>query len=357
MVYRNDLDQQFAASTPCIPFLGVFLTQIVQQESYSQCKPKRGGVIRKHSAGLENYTILEAITARNQLEKLAHQHSVHKRERKHIPCIGSSHKETDRSDPKSDDHTSYCFHNRLQEEIQSPLTPVHSAIAQPVKHSEQHLEGESQRVPLQNLERVSGPFQLSQSTVVAVRPCRTNRAKPCRLIRDKSMSDHALDVAGVATKSNNIIDFAGVHSQSLESLQDSESSSIVSSRSSSNSGDSLDSLSSDEEQIPIFKFPPSFDATMSLPISSGGQLSPYSLASSTCICNTKRRSTMVVLKLYLVQMSRSTSPSDLLQKYQFHSLGCCRGVESRAKLRALLTDTAHNTEGQNYKLSYQREPQ
>ena len=336
MVYCRDLEQQLTANIPCIPFLGVFLTQIVQQDSYNQCKPKTGDVIRKRLSGLENYTILETITVRNQLEKLTHQHLV--------PCItnrGVDHRETDGSEPTSE-----------ADDTLSPLAPAQSTIRQSVQPSEQHLEEERQQASLQNSERVCSPLQLSQSTVVAVSPRRTNRTRHCSLIRKKSLSDHALDVIDLGTESNNI-DFADdnyVHSQNLKCLQDNELSSIDSSPF---SGDSPDSPNSIEEQTPTFKFPPRFKTTMSLP--NGGLLSPNSWAASTC--NRKRRATEVVLRPKVVRMNCSTSPSDLLMKYQLFSLGCCRGMESRAKVRALLTSTAHNTEGQNYKLSFQTEPQ
>ena len=345
-MYRNDLDQQFTASTPCIPFLGVFLTQVVQQDSYNQCKPKRGCGIRKHSSALGNYTILEAITVRNQLEKLTYQHSVPR-----ITGRGTGHREL-KPKNETNDTASHCVHNHLQEVTQSSLTPAQSQSVQP---SGKYLEGEREKVSLQNSERVSGPLQLSQSTMLAVSTRGTNRAKPCRVIREKSMSDPSLDVADLDKKFNEFADDMYVHSQSLECLQDNEPSSIHFSQSSSSSADSLDSLSSDEQLIPALKLPPSFDTTMSLP--NGGPFSPSRASSVLSICNRKRRATTVVLRLNLAQMNCSTSPSDLLQKYQFFSLRCCRGVESRVKLRALLTDTAHNTEGQNYQLSYRREPQ
>ena len=276
---------------------------------------------------------------RNQLEKLTHQHSV--------PCItsrGADHKEI-KPKNETNDTASYCVHDHLQEVTQTSITPAQSQSVQP---SENYLEGEREKVSQQNSERVD--LQLTQSRVVAVSPRATNRAKPSRLMRERSMSDLAVDVADLNKKFNEFADDMYVHSQSLECLQDGEPSSIHFSQSSSSSADSL---SSDEEQIPVIKLPPSFDTTMSLP--NGGPLSPS--PSVLSICNRKRRATTVVLRLNLAQMNCSTSPSDLLQKYQFHSLGCCRGVKSREKLRALLTDTAHNTEGQNYKLSYQREPQ
>ena len=48
-------------------------------------------------------------------------------------------------------------------------------------------------------------------------------------------------------------------------------------------------------------------------------------------------------------------PAELLQMYQRVSHGCLN-VDSKTTYRALLADSTHNTEGQNYKLSYEREP-
>lgn len=68
-----------------------------------------------------------------------------------------------------------------------------------------------------------------------------------------------------------------------------------------------------------------------------------------------RRSSAVVPKLRAARIEKSMVPMDLLATYQFLSLGCCIGTESNPELRQLLTESPHNTEGQNYKLSYQRE--
>ena len=48
-------------------------------------------------------------------------------------------------------------------------------------------------------------------------------------------------------------------------------------------------------------------------------------------------------------------PAELLEIYQRVSHGCLN-VDSKTTLRAMLADFTHNSEGQNYKLSYEREP-
>ena len=67
-LYRAELEACFARNIPCIPFLGVLLTTIVQQESATI---SRGGQMSRHGrkrvSGVEMYTILEAITVRNRL--------------------------------------------------------------------------------------------------------------------------------------------------------------------------------------------------------------------------------------------------------------------------------------------------
>ena len=48
-------------------------------------------------------------------------------------------------------------------------------------------------------------------------------------------------------------------------------------------------------------------------------------------------------------------PAELLELYQRVSHGCLN-VDSKTTLRAMLAEFTHNSEGQNYKLSYEREP-
>ena len=59
--YRMELQSKLDSNIPCIPFLGVLLTSIVQQGSAHTVK-YRG---RRYS-GVEDYTIMEAITVRNR---------------------------------------------------------------------------------------------------------------------------------------------------------------------------------------------------------------------------------------------------------------------------------------------------
>ena len=65
--YRKHLDKLLEETTPCIPFLGVLLTTTVQSGSSSDRR------LRKAS-GVEDYTLLEAITVRN---RWAHITAVH----------------------------------------------------------------------------------------------------------------------------------------------------------------------------------------------------------------------------------------------------------------------------------------
>lgn len=72
-LYRKDLDSQLASNVPSIPFLGVFLTQVVQQESYNVMKSKENIPDKRKPSVYETYSILDAITVRNTLEKMNHQ--------------------------------------------------------------------------------------------------------------------------------------------------------------------------------------------------------------------------------------------------------------------------------------------
>ena len=52
----------------------------------------------------------------------------------------------------------------------------------------------------------------------------------------------------------------------------------------------------------------------------------------------------------------AVTPYEQLHRYQMSSLGCCSGAEARPQLRTLLSDSTHNSEAVNYKLSCEREP-
>ena len=70
----------------------------------------------------------------------------------------------------------------------------------------------------------------------------------------------------------------------------------------------------------------------------------------------ERRMTPDVPKMRIIQLEKSSNPIDVLQRYQFLSLGCSSGSENLSQLRRLLTEGRRNSEAQNYKLSYEREP-
>ena len=64
----------------------------------------------------------------------------------------------------------------------------------------------------------------------------------------------------------------------------------------------------------------------------------------------------VISELRAIQMTSSSDPIDLLIQYQFLSLRCCIGIQGHPKIRKVLQEGKHNTEAQNYKLSFEREP-
>jgi hypothetical protein len=51
----------------------------------------------------------------------------------------------------------------------------------------------------------------------------------------------------------------------------------------------------------------------------------------------------------------STTPADMLIQFQIASMGCVMGVESRVELRAVVKDSATNSENDNYTISQERE--
>ena len=64
----------------------------------------------------------------------------------------------------------------------------------------------------------------------------------------------------------------------------------------------------------------------------------------------------VVTELRVSQMTPPTDPIDSLIQYQFQSLRCCAGVQGHPDIRKIILEGTHNTEAQNYQLSFEREP-
>ena len=60
--YRRALDDVMSTNAPCVPFLGVLLTTIVQFSSQSYGNSLR----RRKCSGIEDYTVVEAVTVRNR---------------------------------------------------------------------------------------------------------------------------------------------------------------------------------------------------------------------------------------------------------------------------------------------------
>ena len=59
--YRMEIQSKLDQNIPCIPFLGVLLTSIVQQESMNAVRPRN-----RRLSGVEDYTVMEAVTVRNK---------------------------------------------------------------------------------------------------------------------------------------------------------------------------------------------------------------------------------------------------------------------------------------------------
>ena len=75
-------------------------------------------------------------------------------------------------------------------------------------------------------------------------------------------------------------------------------------------------------------------------------------SSSPVLIGRPRRGSATVSRLTAVS---SDNPLDWLASFQFQSIGCTVGLQSNEQLRLTLTMAPHNTEAQNYKLSYQLE--
>ena len=70
-----------------------------------------------------------------------------------------------------------------------------------------------------------------------------------------------------------------------------------------------------------------------------------------------RRRASKVLLFALATSDKTMHVPSLLERYQVCSLACCMELTCSQLLREIITNTPRNTEAQNYKLSYEREPQ
>ena len=284
-LYHKDLQQTLAANIPCIPFLGTFLTTVVQQDSYNQIIPK------KQSALLETYTVLDAITVRHRLEKLQQQ-SFEAPSPPSSPLLVNG----DASDDSTTEDVAIP-ESGLQQNVEESLqfsTPTDATSA-------------TAHTPApQQLGIVSADTQVAiESTPSNNIPHRKlNPRQPsfeCECLLDPRLSETSREIT---------------RSTSLTSLK----------------SHNMNGVTSD--------------------------LSPGHLTDVTYPqFSRKRRTTADVPKLHVARVDHSSSPLDLLSCYQF--LTVCGSVKlvSRPELRAILSDFSHNSEGQNYKLSYEREPE
>ena len=73
--YRDEIKQKLDTNSPCIPFLGVFLTTVALSQEANTLIEDKGLERRRTSSFYEAYHILEAITVRNKLNRLRSQAS------------------------------------------------------------------------------------------------------------------------------------------------------------------------------------------------------------------------------------------------------------------------------------------
>lgn len=296
-LYHKDLKQTLAANIPCMPFLGTFLTTVVQQDSYSQMTPK------KQSALLDTYTVLDAITVRHRLEKLqqkSFEASSPPSSPLHLDGYGSD-------DSTTEDIAQASLHipeSGLQEESLQFSMPTDAT-------------SETTHTPA--LQQQGTESAVTQVTIDSAPSNNT----PHRKLRLKQPS----------FEFECLIDARLSESTREEHMTRSTSLTSLTSVNSHNMNGVTSELSPDHSTC-------STDVTCSLPVQ----------------FFRKRRITADVPKLHVARVDHSSSPLDLLSCYQFLSVGGSVELVSRPELRAILSNFSHNSEGQNYKLSYEREP-
>ena len=70
----------------------------------------------------------------------------------------------------------------------------------------------------------------------------------------------------------------------------------------------------------------------------------------------RRRRASPLISVLQATTNNLSDPSKLLSRYQLMSFGCSDGIRTNSELRKILSQAPRNTEGQNYKLSYLKEP-
>ena len=294
-LYHKDLKQTLAANISCVPFLGTFLTTVVQQDSYSQMTPK------KQSALLDTYTVLDAITVRHRLEKLQ-QKSFEASSPPSSPVLLNG--------DGSDDSTT-------EDVAQSSFHIPESGLQQDAEESLQF------SLPVDaTSENTHTPALQQQGTESAVTvdsaPSNSTRHRKLCPIQPSFEFECLMD----ARLSEGTREEHMTRSTSLTSLNSHNMNGVTS------------ELSPDPSTC-------STDVTCSLPVQ----------------FFRKRRITADVPKLHVARVDHSSSPLDLLSCYQFLTVGGSVELVSRPELRTILSNFPHNSEGQNYKLSYEREPE
>ena len=363
-LYHQDLEQTLAANTPCIPFLGIFLTVVVQHDSYAQMSSKK---MRRQSTLLETYTILDAITVRNTLEKLRQCSSSID---SYSPPTSPVLLDSDRS--SEDSHSPPVSPVLRDIETSSEITPS-GAVQNGVMNGNINISipesaNQNENVPPKNGLRIDSPYH---NTKPARAPVLKQLGKKQAVNLDPPAASVSTAPVSSVSKSpscnfpSELKSKALLMSRSLGCLMDAclneanpadkeicptKMSSSLTNLESHCNGDSnfLQGSATSDLLSPAWVVSDyCAEPTHSLPL----------MSAAPKLCLRKRRTTPDVWRLHVSQADRSSSPLDLLERYQFLSLGRYVQMTSKPELRAMLSGYPHNTEGQNYRLSYERESQ
>ena len=450
-LYREDLERNLTTGASCIPFLGLFLTQVVQQESYHKMRAEKNAdhVLKRRSSSFGNCTlkamqanILRAREACSSVsaptsplftddEEDLDQPSKHKgaddRPRtnesaidKSSPLVQQSSFATSESSLDSKCSVEDSLKHRKSTDLQS--TPArktndyirHTAVCPKVSiEDEDALEQSFESIDFGILRQVNSTSKQNDDIILIGSPQMTRllptSSHDCSL--PKSCSQESLE--GSTSKLE--INFGVKKSKSLNSLQGVSCadehlrniyvSTVAELSRLSVSLQSIDSVfSTEDDSLHLTNELELSDcySEVSLPqqdsiadSASSSQLS-HQLQSvrRTLIMDTNERDLCSSLHGVptlddertqefslrrphrMVMRSKSWAantksqlrckktanktpslmPLDLLHQYQLASLGSVSGLNTKAQLRMFLTECEYNSERQNYKLSYDREP-
>ena len=364
--YNQEISMNISNGTPCIIFLGVFLSYVVRYETLN--KLKKGRKSRESLKGEkkfsmnESYTVLEAITVRHRLQKISGSFTTSFSMDSDIEEEGEPATILTENDDESSDHDDSGVHEEGHTWIlpKNDRPPLQKAYSQ---HSEHPiLEPTWSKDVLRQVDSLNTPLKRGMSLEQLLDACQD--------IEDESTI--------VLTRSHSMPEI----SDDLEPLQQHFESEAGQASPSGNASSSHSANCAEDEFVPTIQtevISAEASAADTTPddnergstsssecVSSGsedrvhlGSLRQASTSSLQVHHVRKRHTTsdeMHTLQLHIAQSTPSKEPEAMLSQYQWLSLSYSSRFTSSTITRAMLETSKPNSVAVNYKRSYMLEP-